>query len=107
MQTVGGKCIRQDATKVIYKKFAVCKYPSMSRRFNSRTIALAPRSWLTREHGECAYPVAGHGKAVLSCCNPCGEGGYCEPHAAALRGSPDPWTETLEAEIIQWLERPR
>ena len=91
----------------LYKKVAICKYSSMSRPFNFRTIALAPRPWLTREDGECAFPIAGDGMRLRCCCNPCGPGPYCEPHAAALRGPPAPPVEDLEREILQWLERPR
>lgn len=32
-------------------------------------IALAPRPWITREFGECAWPVGGEGADTLSCCN--------------------------------------
>lgn len=47
-------------------------------------VPCAPRPWLAREERECAYPVAGEGDAVLSCCNTPTRGGYCEGHRAAM-----------------------
>ena len=42
-----------------------------------------PRPWLTREFGECAFPVGGEGEDVLSCCAPArGPGAYCAAHHA-------------------------
>jgi len=49
-------------------------------------IARTPRPWLTREAGECAFPVGGEGKWTLACCNPCRSGSYCPPHTAIMRG---------------------
>ncbi|HEV2366227.1 MAG TPA: hypothetical protein VGS12_18765 [Caulobacteraceae bacterium] len=49
------------------------------------TLARAPRPWLTRREGECAFPVAGRGMRVLSCCNACGAARYCPAHAALAR----------------------
>ncbi len=72
-----------------------------------RPIAAAPRPWLTRERGECAFPVHGDGMRLRACCNPCGRGSYCPPHAAAMRGPPVTSAEVLEREIIALLERPR
>lgn len=42
-------------------------------------IAIAPRPWISRAFGECAYSVAGDGADTLSCCNPT-EARYCAPH---------------------------
>jgi len=49
-------------------------------------IALAPRPWLSRGDGECAFPVDGESFHVRSCCNPCGPATYCPAHAALMRG---------------------
>jgi hypothetical protein len=47
------------------------RYPSMVRGKAPREVVVdcAPRPWLTRLNGECAYPVAGHGAQVMSCCD--------------------------------------
>lgn len=49
------------------------------------SIARAPRSWLTRAAGECAFPVDGEGKATRACCNRCPSGLYCAVHLALIR----------------------
>ena len=79
----------------------------MTKPFQFHAIALAPRPWLTRETGECAFPVSGDGMRLMCCCNPCGRGPYCEPHEAARRGPPAPSAEEMERDIVRWLERPR
>lgn len=43
-------------------------------------IAKAPRPWLTRRAGECAFPVGGEGWDMRSCCNPCVGAEYCPAH---------------------------
>ena len=48
-------------------------------------IAGAPRPWLTRVAGECAFPVDGEGHATRACCNPCAGSVYCAPHLALIR----------------------
>lgn len=41
----------------------------------------APKPWLQRGTGECAWPVRGVGADVWSCCGPCmGNRRYCNPH---------------------------
>ncbi len=67
-------------------------------------VALRPRPWLTREKGECAFPVGGEGIGLRACCNPCGEAAYCPPHAAAMRGPRAPPIAELEQEILRLLE---
>lgn len=49
-------------------------------------LAVAPRPWLTRRAGECAFPVDGEGPDLRSCCNPAPTGPYCPAHAAVMRG---------------------
>lgn len=51
-------------------------------------IAAAPRPWLTRLEGECAFPVDGVSWDTRSCCNPSGKGTYCEVHRALMRLPP-------------------
>jgi hypothetical protein len=77
----------------------------MTRAARRRPIALQPRPWLTREAGECAFPIDGRGVAVRACCNPSGPGIYCPPHAAIMRGPAAPPTRDLEREILALLER--
>lgn len=53
-------------------------------------VLCSPRPWLTREKGECAYPVAGEGVGVLSCCNASGRRLYCQAHDKAVHRKPCP-----------------
>jgi len=71
------------------------------------SIARAPRPWLTREKGECAFPVDGEGVALRACCNPCGGALYCPPHAAAMRGPRASSPADFERDVIAFLERRR
>jgi hypothetical protein len=57
------------------------------------SIARAPRPWISRETGECAFPVAEAGRATLSCCNPASGAAYCAEHLARMRG---PVTASME-----------
>jgi len=63
----------------------------------SLMIASAPRPWLTRLSGECAFPVDGDGRDIRSCCNPCGAETYCPAHRrVASLGQPTPVAKLLE-----------
>jgi hypothetical protein len=62
-------------------------------------IACAPRPWLTRGAGECAFPVDGERRDVRSCCNPCAVSTYCAAHLRLVRGPPAPTVEAIEAEL--------
>lgn len=43
------------------------------------------RPWLTRQFGECPFPIAGEGADTLSCCARTEEGeGYCPTHRARI-----------------------
>jgi len=55
----------------------------------SSEIATAPRPWLSRRPGECAFPVDGRGQSTRSCCNPRGGETYCPAHhrVATVRAS--------------------
>lgn len=56
-------------------------------------VAAAPRPWVTRRFGECAFPVDGEGADVRSCCNPT-LAVYCDGHQAFMRGQlPASWRE--------------
>jgi hypothetical protein len=65
-----------------------------------------PRPWLSREAGECAFPVGGDGEAVLSCCGPAeGRSAYCAAHhrivfrpigQAARTAEQRRWAEAVE-----------
>lgn len=69
------------------------------------SVALAPRPWLTRIRGECAFPVDGEGLAVRSCCNPTFGAAdvYCPAHAEIMRGPTPPPIDALEREILALL----
>ncbi len=71
---------------------------------HSPSVALRSRPWLTREPGECAFPVEGEGARLRACCNPCGSATYCLPHALAMRGPRAPPVADLEREILLLLE---
>lgn len=68
----------------------------------------APRHWLTREFGECAFPVGGAGDELLACCAPTkARGAYCLAHHAIAFRSVSPvaraaeqrrWTEA----VVRW-----
>jgi hypothetical protein len=75
--------------------------------FHARpAIAAAPRPWISRRDGECAFPVGdAEGMETLSCCNPSGEERYCAPHAAAMRGPRTSAAGDFERELIAYLER--
>jgi hypothetical protein len=61
-----------------------CQPPASTN--SAAAIALAPRPWLSRASGECAFPVDGDGWTVRSCCNWCLGASYCEAHRAVMRG---------------------
>jgi hypothetical protein len=79
----------------------------MSTPTHPPAIALAPRPWLTRKRGECAFPVGGESFRTIACCNVAGEQTYCPAHRATMRGPPAPSVARLEAAVMYWLgERP-
>ena len=65
-------------------------WPKLSERPlpQQASVLRSPRPWLSREDNECAYPVAGDGAMVLSCCNRAGRSGYCQAHRDAIVGRP-------------------
>ncbi|MGA2953786.1 MAG: hypothetical protein ABSD80_16280 [Caulobacteraceae bacterium] len=69
-------------------------------------IAARPRPWLTRQPGECAFPVDGRGQETRSCCNPCGLQTYCRAHRRiARRGRMQPIERLLEElAALGWLD---
>lgn len=62
----------------------------------------APRHWLSREAGECAFPVGGTGIHLISCCRPCGRKTYCARHRALMRGPKGLSLEKLEIILRRW-----
>jgi GcrA cell cycle regulator len=63
----------------------------------------APRPWLSREFGECAFPVGGDDEAVLSCCaraRP--RSAYCEAHHLIVFKTASPSAQA--ADLRRWLE---
>jgi hypothetical protein len=59
-------------------------------------VAVQPRPWLTREPGECAFPIDGDGRDTRSCCNPCGAQIYCSAHRRIARRRSTPVERLLE-----------
>lgn len=47
-----------------------------------------PRPWITRQFGECAWPVSGEGADTLSCCARTGGHVYCAGHLAIRSPAP-------------------
>jgi GcrA cell cycle regulator len=66
-----------------------------------------PRPWLTREFGECAFPVDGEGAATLSCCAPVRRGSvYCAAHhRIAYKAFPPSAREEEQREWARAVER--
>ena len=64
----------------------------------------APRRWTEREVGECAYPVAGEGEAILSCCAPSGASTYCESHAALMYAPRSEAQKAALERIAEWVD---
>ncbi len=63
----------------------------------------APRPWLTRAFGECAFPVGGEGEAIVSCCAPTQrQSGYCAAHHRIVFKPAAPPTRAAEAR--RWAE---
>lgn len=63
----------------------------------------APRPWLTREFGECAFPVGGEEAAVLSCCAPARRrSAYCAAHHAIVFRPVPP--AVRDSELRRWTE---
>jgi len=46
--------------------------------------AAAPRPWLDRAVGQCAFPIDGDDWLTRACCNPCDGSGYCPDHRALM-----------------------
>jgi hypothetical protein len=105
MQTFRFQCIRQIAIFCVYLMIAICNHQGMTFQSRRLAIAQAPRPWLSRREGECAYPVDGEGAATRSCCNPCGGAIYCAAHAAAMRGPAITSVADFEREIMRFLEQ--
>lgn len=55
----------------------------------------APRPWVSRRIGECAYPVGGEGADTLSCCAPVARSCYCAEHAARMFQAEQPSIKKL------------
>ena len=64
-------------------------------------IAPFPRPWLTRQPGECAFPVAGEDARTRSCCNPCGAAIYCDAHRALMRGPRAPSADDILRDLAR------
>jgi hypothetical protein len=76
----------------------------MTRSAYPPAVSPAPRPWLSRAPGECAFPVAGEGVSTLACCNPSGARSYCAAHRRAMRGPQMSSAARYEENVLQWLE---
>jgi GcrA cell cycle regulator len=65
----------------------------------------APRPWLERAPGQCAFPVSGDGEAVMSCCAPSGLRPYCPAHAARMYVRRSPAQMQALDRIADWVDR--
>jgi GcrA cell cycle regulator len=64
---------------------------------------VTPRHWLSREAGECAFPVGGDGAELLSCCAPArSRSAYCGAHHRVVFKSVAP--SARAAEQRRWAE---
>jgi GcrA cell cycle regulator len=68
-------------------------------------VACAPRPWMQRAPGQCAFPVSGDGEAVMSCCAPSGLRSYCPAHAAAMYVRRSAAQMQALDRIADWVER--
>ncbi|CAN7450949.1 hypothetical protein LJR219_002940 [Phenylobacterium sp. LjRoot219] len=63
----------------------------------------APRHWLSREFGECAFPVGGEGDELLSCCAPTHpRRAFCPTHHAIAFKPVSPAARATEQR--RWVE---
>jgi hypothetical protein len=99
--------VTQNAKNLLDANIAECNYSPMTRPARPPAVARAPRPWLSRDKGECAFPVAGEGLATLACCNPSGARAYCPAHRRAVLRRPTTSAANYETEIVRWLEEGR
>ena len=55
--------------------------PKQPTPMTPQIVTVTGRPWITRQPGECKFPVGGIGEGVLSCCAPVERAGYCGFHA--------------------------
>ncbi len=67
-------------------------------------VSAAPRLWLTRKPGECAFPIGGEGATLISCCNPSARQTYCPAHRRLIR-APTETGERFVRGVLDWLNR--
>jgi len=60
-------------------------------------LGTTPRPWLSREFGECAFPVAGDGDALISCCAAVKlRSVYCQAHHGVVFKPVSPAIQAVE-----------
>ena len=69
-----------------------------------RPIVSNPRHWLDRHPGECAYPVAGEGEDLISCCAPSGRQTYCPGHHALMHRKNPERTPAAQERLAAWVD---
>ena len=105
MQTFLPRIIRQIAKFWLYRNIAKCNYLGMEHSTLRRRGGMTSRPWLMRLPGECAFPVAGEGVGLRSCCRPSGDDRYCAAHAARMRSPSMTPAADFEREILRFLEQ--
>ena len=71
----------------------------------ARPVGCKPKSWLERLPGECAFPVAGEGEAVMSCCASSGAATYCAAHTAAMYVQRTEAQQRALERVAEWVDR--
>ena len=63
-----------------------------------------PRPWLTRDDGECAFPMEGERADIRSCCKPCQDRSpYCPEHRRRMKGPRAKSVDELLREYARFL----
>ena len=101
MQTCVGNFITQFAIFPVDRNIAIRNYLIMALDGSPAAIARAPRPWLTRRPGECAFPVDGAEAKTRSCCNPCGQATYCDAHRTLMRGPRAPSADDMLRDLAR------
>lgn len=90
-RSVGGDRETQAQSSKLACRAKSAKRPAKGTPYKPEPIladVTNARPWLTREKGECAFPLGERG-AILSCCAPT-EGTYCPAHRQAMGGVQKP-----------------
>lgn len=83
--------VQREAEKQNGRKSRTAKPPAPADEPDAEKLAplpgSTPRPWLTRDFGECAFPVEGESFNTRSCCLPVApRRAYCPGHVRIMRG---------------------